>query len=91
MNPSNDCALTLTVKEYDEVNGLSKNIARNFSTASFKVSGPMGKGLQPSSSGLHVAFAAGTGVLVFIDLVAYLTRQSFGIKSEDEAADNALS
>jgi hypothetical protein len=34
----------------------------------------MGKGLMLNqySKGLHIAFAAGTGVLVFIDLVARL-------------------
>jgi len=32
----------------------------------------MGRGLQLQPSGLHVAFCAGTGVLVFLDLVAYL-------------------
>ena len=43
----------------------------------------MGKGLQPCSTGLHIAFAAGTGVLAFIDLVAYLARQTLNIKSGD--------
>ena len=32
----------------------------------------MGFGLNISSTGKHVAFAAGTGILVFIDLVAHL-------------------
>lgn len=32
----------------------------------------MGKGLNPSKNGKHVAYAAGTGVLVFLDLVAHL-------------------
>jgi hypothetical protein len=34
----------------------------------------MGKGLCIQKEGTHVAFVAGTGVLVFIDLVAYLVR-----------------
>ena len=34
--------------------------------------GPMGKGLMVNRSGVHVAFAAGTGVLVFVDLVMHL-------------------
>jgi hypothetical protein len=29
-----------------------------------------GLGLTPDSKGHHIAFAAGTGVLVFVDLVA---------------------
>ena len=32
----------------------------------------MGKGLNPASTGKHVAYAAGTGVLVYVDLVAHL-------------------
>ena len=32
----------------------------------------MGRGLQPQESGQHFAFCAGTGVLVFLDLVAHL-------------------
>lgn len=35
-----------------------------------EVSGPFGKGLQVQSEGIHIAFAAGTGVLTFLDLVA---------------------
>ena len=32
----------------------------------------MGLGLNISPTGKHIAFAAGTGILVFIDLVAHL-------------------
>ena len=32
----------------------------------------MGKGLNPTNDGTHIAYAAGTGVLVFIDLVGHL-------------------
>ena len=84
------CDLTLTIKEYNTVNGLSKNIANNSDKKCFRVSGPMGKGLQPASSGVHVAFAAGTGVLVFVDLVAYLVRQKLEIKAADEGEDSEL-
>ena len=38
----------------------------------FYIKGPMGRGLEMQNSGLHVAFCAGTGVLVFLDLVAHL-------------------
>ena len=38
----------------------------------FLIKGPMGRGLclTNESKGTHFAFAAGTGVLVYIDLVA---------------------
>ena len=39
----------------------------------------MGKGLNPQNRGTHVAYTAGTGILVFIDLVAYILRKNLGI------------
>ena len=38
----------------------------------FFVKGPMGKGLQIEERGIHLAFCAGTGVLVYLDLVGHL-------------------
>ena len=38
----------------------------------FYVKGPMGKGLQIEERGIHIAFCAGTGVLVYLDLVGHL-------------------
>jgi hypothetical protein len=38
----------------------------------FEVKGPLGRGLMVKSTGVHVVFAAGTGVLCFVDLVAQL-------------------
>eukprot|EP00349_Pseudokeronopsis_sp_Brazil_P007869 CAMPEP_0202968852 /NCGR_PEP_ID=MMETSP1396-20130829/14335_1 /ASSEMBLY_ACC=CAM_ASM_000872 /TAXON_ID= /ORGANISM="Pseudokeronopsis sp., Strain Brazil" /LENGTH=82 /DNA_ID=CAMNT_0049695669 /DNA_START=1089 /DNA_END=1337 /DNA_ORIENTATION=+ len=39
----------------------------------------MGKGLDLSPRGTHIIFAAGTGTMVFIDLVAHLVRKFLGI------------
>ena len=39
----------------------------------------MGFGLRLKPTGNHIVFAAGTGVLCFVDLVAYLARLSFGM------------
>ena len=50
----------------------------------------MGKGLLPKPSGMHVGFAAGTGVLVFMDLVAYLIRQDLSIPGNDSSQDKLL-
>ena len=43
----------------------------------FNIKGPMGKGLCIEESGVHVAFCAGTGVLVFLDLIAHLLLRSY--------------
>ena len=45
----------------------------------------MGKGLGIQKGGTHVAFVAGTGVLVFIDLVAYLVRQNLDLLRAEDA------
>jgi NAD(P)H-flavin reductase len=43
-----------------------------------EVSGPFGKGLEVTSDGIHIAFAAGTGVLTFMDLVAQIALFNLG-------------
>ena len=48
----------------------------------FQIKGPMGKGLEMENKGVHVAFTAGTGVLPFLDLVAYMIR--YIINQEEE-------
>jgi hypothetical protein len=47
----------------------------------FIVKGPFGKGLGIKPTGVHVAFAAGTGVLVFLDLVTRIILHNTGVKS----------
>ncbi len=44
----------------------------------------MGKGLCLKKSGAHVAFTAGTGILVFVDLVAFLIREQLSQLSKEE-------
>ena len=45
----------------------------------YQVKALLGKGLGIHQEGNHVAFVAGTGILVFIDLVAFLIRQNLGL------------
>jgi NAD(P)H-flavin reductase len=44
----------------------------NHSGERFEVKGPLGRGLMVKPKGVHIVFAAGTGVLCFVDLVAQL-------------------
>ena len=44
----------------------------------------MGLGLDIRTEGTHIAFTAGTGVLVFLDLVAHLLRKNLGILTTTE-------
>tara|TARA_B110000285_G_C14684774_1_gene406320 strand:+ start:51 stop:203 length:153 start_codon:yes stop_codon:yes gene_type:complete len=49
------------------------------------IKGPVGKGLglTSQSSGTYIAFAAGTGVLVFIDLVARMILSQLNLIPEN--------
>ena len=38
----------------------------------------MGRGLDIKTTGTHIAFAAGTGILVFIDIIAHLILRIIG-------------
>lgn len=44
----------------------------------------MGKGLECKKSGTHIAFSAGTGCLVYLDLAAFLLRKELGMLQTDE-------
>lgn len=44
--------------------------------------GLFGKGLGLKREGTHIAFVGGTGVLVFMDLIAYMLRQNLGLLTE---------
>jgi len=64
--------LSLTMKNY-RVGGLSQTVHEK-NGAHFKVSGPLGRSLNVDPTGLNVAFAAGTGVLPFMDLAGFIAR-----------------
>ena len=49
----------------------------------YEIQGLLGKGLNLQKNGVHVAFTGGTGVLVFIDLVALLLRKNLGLIKND--------
>ena len=64
--------LSLTIKNY-RVGGLSQTVHEKLG-AIFNVSGPLGRNLNVCTAGLNIAFAAGTGVLPFMDLVGFIAR-----------------
>lgn len=78
--------MNITCKNYGFEKGLSSRLFdEQLNKEKFLIKGPMGKGLglTNQSKGDFVAFAAGTGVLVFVDLVARLAMRDLGIVSED--------
>ena len=54
--------------------GLSRLLHTANTSERYQMKALLGKGLNLQSEGVHVAFAGGTGVLVFMDLVALLLR-----------------
>ena len=66
--------MTVTIKNYHQDNGLSKLIHSDVKGKEhlFQVKGVMGAGLGVEPNGMHVAFASGTGMLVFVDLIAHM-------------------
>lgn len=84
MQNANQENLCLTLKRYGMTDGVSKLIHDTstdqllMDNANFRIKGPMGKGLSIPSNGRCVAISGGTGVLVFIDLVAHLILRIIG-------------
>jgi NAD(P)H-flavin reductase len=74
----------LTIKNYKVKGGLSNEFHNTHPKDFFYAKGPMGKGLQIKDGGTHIAFAAGTGCLVFLDLVAHLIRKTAKLLSKKE-------
>ena len=86
MRPSTNFSLTL--KAYWDAKGFS---ARMFESQLMKdastwmCKGPMGKSLGVKRHGTHLAFAAGTGAITFMDLAAYVARFLLGEMDEKES------
>jgi len=62
------------MKNYKQPKGLSFRLFDEVQEHPYLISGPFGKGLGHHTSGIHIAFAAGTGVLTFMDLVGRVSR-----------------
>ena len=69
--------MMFTIKNYGR--GLSGLVHTAMDDRRFEVKGPLGKGLRVQPTGVHIAFAAGTGVLCFVDLVAALIQSTLDI------------
>ena len=86
----------LILKNENEISYVTNNkksrvAAQPRSEDIFFVKGPMGKGLQIEERGVHIAFCAGTGVLVYLDLVGHLIlRNSLPFIKHNSAHDKNL-
>jgi hypothetical protein len=67
------------------VGGLSQLLHTAEENEVYEVKALLGKGLNLQNDGTHVAFVGGTGVLVFMDLVALLIRSNLGLVKNSES------
>jgi hypothetical protein len=83
--------MVFTLKNYGTKSGLSSAISDPLNTSStFHIKGPMGTGLGAENSGTYIIVTAGTGILIFLDLVAYLVRSHLRTSSDETANDGSL-
>jgi len=82
-NYSKECEIICTVKNYKNPGGVSHRLHTAYNDL-YQVKALLGKGLGIQKEGHHVAFVAGTGILVFIDLVAFMIRLNLGLLSQSD-------
>ena len=80
-------SMMFTIKNYGR--GVSGKVHTVLDDRRFEVKGPIGKGLKVQPTGVHIAFAAGTGVLCFVDLVAALIQSTLDITLPYNKGKNA--
>lgn len=88
LNSNDNDTCMFTIKNYEQPTGLSFRFFEQIQDE-YEVMGPMGKGLSVESSGLHIAFAGGTGALTFVDLVAHIALKNLGLIDLKDNVDNA--
>ena len=71
-------SMMFVVKDYDSATGLSHRLHVEHD-AKYEMKGPLGKRLDVEPAGVYYVFAAGTGVLPFMDLIGQLAFANLGI------------
>lgn len=72
--------MNFTIKNYNQPKGVSfRPYDGPGMLAEFELQGPVGRGLDPNMNSTNIAFAAGTGTITFMDVVAALARHNLGI------------
>lgn len=75
----------LTAKDYHSLKGVASQLFRTDAGSpagpmnTWYVKGPMGMGLKLDRNGLNIAFVAGTGILVLLDIVARIAIYNCGL------------
>lgn len=71
-------SMMFVVKDYDSATGLSHRLHSEHDV-NYEMKGPLGKRLDVEPTGVYYVFAAGTGVLPFMDLIGQLAFANLGI------------
>jgi len=84
-----DDTLEIVIKFYEQAKrGISKQVFKSLKDDEYYIHGPVGTGLElnrNTSEGLNLIFAAGTGILPFMDLLAYIGRSLLKRNNPDYA------
>ena len=84
LNSEDANSMVFTIKNYKKTGGLSFKFFETDQRAEYQIKGPMGKGLAPATTGIHLAFAAGTGNLCFVDMMAHTALAVLGLTGKDD-------
>ena len=84
LNSDDNNRMTFTIKNYKKEGGLSFRFFETDQRAEYQIKGPMGKGLAPATTGIHLAFAAGTGNLCFVDMLAHISLSVLGLLTKED-------
>jgi hypothetical protein len=76
----------LVLKTFDENNTIQNRISTNITNEGYQIKGPFGFALNPSKSGLNIAFCEGNGIIVFLDLVTYIAGKMLNM-TDDQTTD----
>ena len=75
MNSEDTDSIYLTCKDYKTIKGVASYLNKKDKLNDPKawyVKGPMGMGLNLNMNGHNIVFTGGTGILVFLDLIAVM-------------------
>ena len=74
LNSTHKDSFYVTFKDYQTKTGVSRRMGNQSPDTQpvWFAKGPMGMGLQINKNGHNIAFTGGTGILVFLDIVAML-------------------
>jgi NAD(P)H-flavin reductase len=84
LNTADSNTMTFTIKNYKKEGGFSWRPFETDQRTEYEIKGPMGKGLAPESEGIHIAFAAGTGNLCFVDMLAHIALAELGLLTAED-------